>query len=96
MKSREIAIVVLPVDEEEGGFDDWDVFHVLFVLCVLCLLPEFTHYFNDLLGKPHTRMMHVQTEFCQIAFQPPPPQANGRFVAGIFRRKLANSLKQRF
>ena len=48
------------------------------------------------LGKPHTRMMHVQTEFCQIAFQPPPPQANGRFVAGIFRRKLANSLKQRF
>ena len=25
-----------------------------------------------------------------------PPQANGRFVAGIFRRKLANSLKQRF
>ena len=26
----------------------------------------------------------------------PPPQANGRFVAGIFRRKLANSLKQRF
>ena len=24
------------------------------------------------------------------------PQANGRFVAGIFRRKLANSLKQRF
>ena len=27
---------------------------------------------------------------------PPPPQANGRFVAGIFRRKLANSLKQRF
>ena len=27
---------------------------------------------------------------------PPPPQANRRFVAGIFRRKLANSLKQRF
>ena len=26
----------------------------------------------------------------------PPPQANGRFVAGIFRRKLANFLKQRF
>ena len=26
---------------------------------------------------------------------PLPPQANGRFVAGIFRRKLANSLKQR-
>ena len=27
---------------------------------------------------------------------PSPPQANGRFVAGIFRQKLANSLKQRF
>ena len=26
----------------------------------------------------------------------PPPQANGRFVAGIFRRKWANSLKRRF
>jgi len=26
----------------------------------------------------------------------PPPRANGRFVAGIFRQKLANSLKQRF
>ena len=50
------------------------------------------------LGKPLSRILHVQTEFCRIAFQPPPPppQANGRFVAGIFRRKLANSLKQRF
>ena len=47
-------------------------------------------------GKPHLRKIHVQTEFCQIAIQPPPSQANGRFVAGIFRRKLANSLKQRF
>ena len=50
----------------------------------------------SLLGKPHVRILRVQPEFCRIAFQPPPPQANGRFVAGIFRRKLANSLKQRF
>ena len=28
--------------------------------------------------------MDVQTEFCQIAFQSPPPQANGRFVGAIF------------
>ena len=47
-------------------------------------------------GKPQTWILHVQTAFCQIAFQPPAPQANGRFVAGIFRRKWANSLKQRF
>ena len=35
------------------------------------------------LGKPLTRILHVQSAFCQIAFQPPAPQANGRFVAGI-------------
>ena len=48
---------------------------------------------NDLrkYGKPHIMILHVQTAFCQIAFQPPAPQANGRFVAGLFRRKLANS-----
>ena len=50
----------------------------------------------EFLGKPYVRIMHVQTAFCQIAFQPPAPQANGGFVACIFRRKLANSLKQRF
>ena len=38
----------------------------------------------------------IQTAYCRIAFQPPAPQANGRFVAGIFRWKLAYSLKQRF
>ena len=27
---------------------------------------------NAMLGKPLVRIMHVQTEFCQIAFQPPP------------------------
>ena len=48
------------------------------------------------LGKPLVRILHVQTAFCQIAFRPTPPPANGRFVAGIFRRKSAKSLKQRF
>ena len=48
------------------------------------------------LGNPHTKILHVQTAFCQIAFQPPAPQANGRFVAGIFRPKLPNSFKRRF
>ena len=29
--------------------------------------------------------MSVQTEIRQIAFQPPHPQANGRFVGTIFK-----------
>ena len=51
--------------------------------------------FLELREAPRKKI-YVQTVFCQIAFQPPPSQANGRFVAGIFRRKLANSSKQRF
>ena len=35
------------------------------------------------------RILRVQTVFCQIVFQPPAPQANGRFVAGLFWQKLA-------
>ena len=39
------------------------------------------------LGKPLVGILHVQTAFCQIAFQPPPPpQANGRFVGTIFAK----------
>ena len=32
----------------------------------------FSLFFTQVLGKPHTRKMHVQTAFCQIAFRPPP------------------------
>ena len=52
-----------------------------FYTCELCIYK----------GKPLVRLLPVQTEFCQIKFQP--PQANGHFVATIFRRKLVNSLK---
>ena len=37
-----------------------------------------------LLGKPLSKRSAVQMEFCQIAFQPPHPQANGRFVGTFF------------
>ena len=37
-----------------------------------------------LLGKPLRNTSAVQMEFCQIAFQPPRPQENGRFVGTIF------------
>ena len=37
----------------------------------------------------------VQTEFCQMAAQPHPPQANTRFVAP-FSPKFGKFLKQRF
>ena len=37
-----------------------------------------------MLGKPLHKKSAVQMEFCQIAFPPPPPQANGRFVGTIF------------
>ena len=36
------------------------------------------------LGKPQHKKSTVQTVFVQIAFQPPHPQANGRFVGAIF------------
>ena len=36
------------------------------------------------LGKPLHKKSTVQTVFVQIAFQPPHPQANGRFVGAIF------------
>ena len=36
------------------------------------------------LGKTLCNTSAVQMEFCQIAFQPPRPQANGRFVGTIF------------
>ena len=39
---------------------------------------------RETLGKPLRKKSAVQKEFCQIAFQPPPPQANGRFVGTIF------------
>ena len=35
-------------------------------------------------GKPQPKKSAVQMEFCQIAFQPPHPQANERFVGTIF------------
>ena len=37
-----------------------------------------------ILGKPLRNKGGVQTEFCPIAFQPPHPQANERFVGTIF------------
>ena len=40
--------------------------------------------FTNILGKPFYKRSAVQMEFCQIAFQPPHPQANGRFVGTIF------------
>ena len=40
--------------------------------------------------------MHVQTAFCQIAFQPPAPRAKGRFVAGIFLLKNSRFCKTVF
>ena len=41
------------------------------------------------LGKPLVSKMSVQTEFFQIAFQPPRLQANGRFVGAIFAENLS-------
>ena len=38
----------------------------------------------SLLGKPLHKKSTVQTVFVQMAFQPPHPQANGRFVGAIF------------
>ena len=40
------------------------------------------------LGRTLVKKMSVQPEFCQIAFQPPYPQANGRFVGTIFAKNL--------
>ena len=48
------------------------------------------------LGKPHIRILHVQTAFCQIAFQPTPPRVNGRFVAGILKPKISKFFKTAF
>ena len=42
-----------------------------------------------LLGKPQHKKSTVQTVFVQIAFQPPHPQANGRFVGAIFAENLS-------
>ena len=41
--------------------------------------------YRYMLGKPQRKKSAVQMEFCQIAFPPPPPQANGRIVGTIFR-----------
>ena len=41
------------------------------------------------LGKPLYKRSAVQTEIRQIAFQPPHPQANGRFVGAIFAENLS-------
>ena len=41
------------------------------------------------LGKPQHKKSTVQTVFVQIAFQPPHPQANGRFVGAIFAENLS-------
>ena len=40
-------------------------------------------------GKPLHKKSTVQTVFVQIAFQPPHPQANGRFVGAIFAENLS-------
>ena len=42
------------------------------------------------IGKPPIKKVDVQTEFCQIVFQPPfpPPLGNGRFVGIIFAENL--------
>ena len=42
------------------------------------------HSLGTNLGKPQHKKSTVQTVFVQIAFQPPHPQANGRFVGAIF------------
>ena len=41
------------------------------------------------LGKHLHKKSTVQTVFVQIAFQPPPPQANGRFVGAFFAENLS-------
>ena len=43
----------------------------------------------NILGKPQHKKSTVQTVFVQIAFQPPHPQANGRFVGAIFAENLS-------
>ena len=40
-------------------------------------------------GTPLHKESTVQTVFVQIAFQPPHPQANGRFVGAIFAENLS-------
>ena len=40
-------------------------------------------------GKPLHKKSTIQTVFVQIAFQPPHPQANGRFVGAIFAKNLS-------
>ena len=47
-----------------------------------CLITSFTPFGCS--GKPLRNTSAVQMEFCQIAFQSPPPKANGRFVGTIF------------
>jgi len=46
------------------------------------------------IGKPQARKMLVQTELCQIAFQPSPPQSNGRLRACVFHWFHENSSRQ--
>ena len=45
---------------------------------------HFPTFVKHVLGKPLGAISAVQMEFCQIAFQPPPPQANGPFGATFF------------
>ena len=52
--------------------------------------------FNNMLGKPLSKRSAVQMEFCQIAFQPPPPSSKRTLCGNYFRRKSVNFLKQRF
>ena len=56
---------------------------------IICLLFSHSFYPNlfytgiSAIGKPLYKRSAVQMEFCQIAFQPPHPEANGRFVGTI-------------
>ena len=45
------------------------------------------------LGKPLVRIMHVQTEFCRIAFQPSPPSSKRTLCGRYFSPKIGKFFK---
>ena len=59
---------------------------LLFVLVFLLVLKPL---FQQCVKRPVLELLQVQTEFGQIAFQPPHPQANGRFVGAIVAENLS-------
>ena len=44
-------------------------------------------------GKRQTRILHVQTEFCRIAFQPPPPSSKRTLCGRYFSPKISKFFK---